>query len=229
MLEDGLVDTRKNEQLVKKEAGENIHGTQVVRVGDKEVLLVLREKIVEDARVEKGIVEITVTRGIPVALVVVSAFRARKEGLLVDTGVTRLVERGNADLLVGVLLDDAEGVVVGVERGHENEGHVDSAGSVEVLDLSDGEIEEGHVVLDLEGTLRAGHAHRCTKTTVDLENGEFVETGGIFRSNEVCIGDDLVRSGRLDAVPVASGGSGSNVEKGKEIAYRSTLLARSER
>ena len=207
----------------------DIHGTQVVRVGDKEILFALVDELVKNARVKKGIVEITMAGGVPVALVIVGAFRAWKEGLLVDTGVTRLVERGNADLLVGVLLDDAESIVMGVERGHEDEGHVDTAGRVEVLNLADSEIEESHVVLDLEGTLRAGHTHRCTETAVDLEDGEFVETGGIFWSNEVGIGYDLVCSGRLDAVPVTSGMSGSNVGKREKIAYRSTLLARSER
>lgn len=64
---------------------------------------------------EEGIVEITVTWGVPVLLVVFPGLGAGKESLLVDTGVAGLVEGGDAELLVGVFLDDAEGIVVGVE------------------------------------------------------------------------------------------------------------------
>ena len=90
-------------------------------------------------------------------LLVSGAFRTRKKGFLVDTGVTRLVEGGDADLLVGVFLDDTEGIVMGVERSHEDEGNIDTMGGVEVLNLTDGEIEEGHIVLYLESTLGTGH------------------------------------------------------------------------
>jgi hypothetical protein len=106
----------------------------------------------------KCIVQITVTGRVPVLLVVIGAFGAREKGFLVDTRVTRLVESGDADLLVGVFFDDTEGIVMGVERSHEDEGDIDTVGSVEVLDLTDGEIEEGHIVLYLESTLGAGHA-----------------------------------------------------------------------
>jgi len=45
--------------------------------------------------------------------------------------------------------------------------------------------------------------HGSSKTTVDLENGEFVKVGGGFGLWEVSIGDDLVIGGWLDAIPVA--------------------------
>lgn len=98
------------------------------------------------------------TGRVPEALVVIRRLRARCKRLLVYTRVTRLIEGGNAQLLVRILLDDAEGVVVCVERRHEDERHIDLVGRVQVLDLTHGEVEEGHVVLDLESALCASHA-----------------------------------------------------------------------
>ena len=70
---------------------------------------------------------------VPVLLVVIHGARTGKEGLLVDTGVARLVEGDDAELLVCVLLDDAESIVVGVEGGHEDEGNVDAVLGIEML------------------------------------------------------------------------------------------------
>ena len=78
-----------------------------------------------------------------------------------------------------------------VERGHQNEWDINTLSGVEVLDLAHGEVEESHIVFDLKRTLRASHTyrkrssvqtersdatglthtHRCTETTIDLENG----------------------------------------------------------
>jgi hypothetical protein len=133
-------------------------GAEVVRVRYKQVLLALGDKLVEDARVEECVEQVTVTGRVPVLLVVIRGTRARQERLLEDTRVPALVERGDAQLLVRVLLDDPERVVVGVERGHEHERDVDLARGVQVLNLAHGQVEEGHVVLDLKGRLCAGHA-----------------------------------------------------------------------
>lgn len=108
-LEDNVRENRRNR-------GENgIHSTKIVRVGDKEVLLALCQELVENARVEKSIVEIAVTRGIPVLLVIIGTLGAGKEGFLENPGVARLIEGGDAELLVCVFLDDTEGVLVCVE------------------------------------------------------------------------------------------------------------------
>lgn len=48
---------------------------------------------------------------------------------------------------------------MGVERSHEDEGNIHLVGGVQMLDLADGQIEEGHVVLDLQSTFGAGHAY----------------------------------------------------------------------
>lgn len=151
---------------------------------------------------QEGVVQVTVTGRVPVLLVIVGALRAREESLLEDTGVSGLVEGGNAELLVRVFLDDPESVFVGVERRHQDEGDIDAVGGVEVLDLSHSQVEEGHVVLDFECTLRSGHTHGSSETTVDLEDGELVEVLLLDRSREVGIGHDLVISGGVNPIPV---------------------------
>ena len=94
---------------------------------------------------------------VPVLLVIVCGLRCRQERLLEDTRVPRLIERGDPELLVGILLDDAKRVLVSVKRGHQNEGDVDAVRRVQMLDLTHGKIEEGHVVLDLERRLGPSH------------------------------------------------------------------------
>lgn len=155
----------------------------------------------------QGIEQVTVTRGVPVLLVIVDVLGARQECLLEDTGVSRLVEGGDTKLLVGILLDDAKGIVVGVERGHEDKGNIDAVGGVEMLDLSDGQVEEGHVVLDLESTLRSSHTHGGSETTIDLQDSKLVEVLGVCWRGESGIGNDLVFSRRLDAFPITKIGA----------------------
>ena len=108
-------------------------GTQVVNVRDKEVLLALREELVDETRVHDRVKEISVTRGIPRRLVLEGRAGRGEERLLVDTGVARLVERHELDAVVRVLLDDAGRVLVRVERVHEDERNVDVVSRVEVL------------------------------------------------------------------------------------------------
>ena len=90
-------------------------------------------------------------------LIIISPLRARQQSLLQDTWVSRLVEGRDSKLLVGVFLDNTHGILTGVERGHEDEGYIDLVGRVEVLDLADSEIEESHVVFDLQGTFGVSH------------------------------------------------------------------------
>lgn len=90
-------------------------------------------------------------------LVIICTLGTGQQALLEDARVPRLVECRNTELLVRILFDDAKRVLVCVERGHEDERDVDAVGSVEVLDLTNGQVEESHVILDLEGTLCAGH------------------------------------------------------------------------
>ena len=104
------------------------------------------------------IIQIAVTRRVPVFLVIIHTFGAREESFLVDTGITGLVEGGDAELLVCVLFDDTESIVVSVEGGHEDERDIYATCGVEVLDLTDGQVKESHVVFDFKGTFGTGHS-----------------------------------------------------------------------
>jgi len=99
----------------------------------------------------------------------------RKEGILEDTREARLVEGHDVDAVALVLLDDVGGVVVGVEGVHQDERYVDVVCAIEVLDLADGEVEEGHAITNFNDGFRANTTHRCTKTTVELDNSELLE------------------------------------------------------
>ena len=108
---------------------------------------------------QKGVVKISVTRRVPVLLVGVGTTGAREKSLLEDTWVPGLVEGGDTKLLVGILLDDSDGIFVGVERGHEDEWNVHLVSGVQMFDLADGQVEESHVILDLQSALRASHSY----------------------------------------------------------------------
>ena len=94
---------------------ENVHGAQVIRVGHEKVLLAFGEELVQHTRMEKCIVDVTVTGRVPMLLVLICTLGTGQEGLLEDAGVPRLVECRDANLLVGILLDDAQRVLVCVE------------------------------------------------------------------------------------------------------------------
>jgi len=59
-----------------------------------------------------------------------------EERLLVNSGVSRLVESQNVDVVVLVFLDNSSSVIIGVERVHEDERDIDTVSRVEVLILS---------------------------------------------------------------------------------------------
>jgi len=109
---------------------------------------------------QQRIVQVTVARRIPALFVFVSRFWTGEQGLLEDARIPRLIEGGDPELLVCVLLYDSKCVLMRIKRGHEDERDIDTLGSVEVLDLADSEIEECHVVFDLECTLRTSHTCR---------------------------------------------------------------------
>jgi hypothetical protein len=64
---------------------------------------------------QQRIVQVTVTRRVPIHLIIVCPLWAGQEGLLVDPRVPRLVECCDAQLLVCVFLDNAQRIVVSVE------------------------------------------------------------------------------------------------------------------
>ena len=159
MLQDALIDPKPNEDKIF-EIGEvvDLHGTQIIRVGDEEILFAFSQQLIQDTRVKECIVQITVTGRVPVLLVIISAFRARKESLFHDTRITGLVESSDTELLICILFDDAKSIIVCVEGGHEDERDIYATCSVEVLDLTDSQVKKSHVVFNFESTLGTGHS-----------------------------------------------------------------------
>lgn len=87
---------------------------------------------------QQSVVEISMARGVPVLLVVISSMGAWKESFFEDSRIPGLVEGRDTKLLVGILLDDSEGVLMGVERSHEDEGNIHLVVGVQMLDLTNG-------------------------------------------------------------------------------------------
>jgi hypothetical protein len=114
-----------------------------------------------------------------------------------------LVEGHDINVVALVFLDDVLSVVIRVEGVHENERDVDIVGAIEVLNLSDGQIEEGHAIADFNDRLWADAAHRGTKTTVELEYGKLAQESDRLRVGKLIVVDNLVLGRRCNAIPVA--------------------------
>ena len=93
----------------------HLHGTKVIRVRNEQVLFSISDQLIENTGVQQGVVKISVTRRVPVLLVIVGTTGAWEECLLKDSWVSRLVEGGDTKLLIGILFDDSESVLMGVE------------------------------------------------------------------------------------------------------------------
>lgn len=112
------------------------NGSQVIDVGQEDDLDATLQELVEDSRVVERLENITVARGVPLGNGRVRVLGDWQKRVLVDSGVSRLVEGEDIDVVSLVLLDDGRGIVVGVERVHEDKGDVDVVGSVEEFNLS---------------------------------------------------------------------------------------------
>lgn len=73
---------------------------------------------------------------------------------------------------------------------------------VEVLDLTNGQIEEGHAITDFDDGLWSNATHGSTETTVELEDSELAEDGSIWLRLDVVVCDNLVWLWWRNAVPV---------------------------
>lgn len=199
------------------------NGTEVIDVRDEDDLLALGNELVQNAGVVKRLKQISVTGRVPGVNSVVEALGHGQVGVLEDSGEPRLVEGLDVDLVSLVLLDDGLGVLVGVERVHEDEGHVHVVLSVKVLDLSHGKIEERLAVSDLDDGLGADAAHGGSETTVELEHGELVEELGANILVNVLVVNDLLGLRGLDSVPVESVALGLvdqvSSEEGEEVVH----------
>ena len=111
---------------------------------------------------EQCVEEVTVTGRVPILLVVFGALGAWEQALLVEARVARLIEGGDPDLLIGVLLYDAKSVLMRVERSHQDKRDIGALSCVEVFNLAHSKIEEGHIIFNLERALRTSHTCRST-------------------------------------------------------------------
>ena len=71
-----------------------------------------------------------------------------------------MIEGGDAELLICILLDDAQGILVCVEGCHKDQRNVDFVGGIEMLNLAHSQIQERHIVLDFESRFGSGHTWR---------------------------------------------------------------------
>ena len=101
-----------------------------------------------------------------------------------------------------IFLDDVLGIIVGVERVHQDEWYVNIIGAVEILDLSDGQIQEGHAIANFDDRLRTHATHRCTEATVELENSELAEESDRLGVGELIVVNNLVLCWWGNAVPI---------------------------
>ncbi|KAI6876546.1 putative UTP--glucose-1-phosphate [Hortaea werneckii] len=203
---------------------------QVVGVGQEDDLNAALKQLVENTRVVERLEDVTVTWRVPVGDLGVGVLRGRKERVLQHTRVLGLVEGHDVDVVALVLLDDVGSVGVGVEGVHEEERHVDIVGAVQVLDLADGKVKEGHALTDLDDGLGANAAHGSTETTVELEHGKLVQEVNRLSVAQAVVVHDLLRLRRGDARPVDLVALGLVVqvtaEEGEEVVHLSleTLL-----
>jgi len=199
------------------------NSAKVVGIGQEDVLNATLDQLVESAGVVERLENVTVARGIPVLEGSIEALGGGKERVLNDTGVTGLVEGDDVDIVALVFLDDGLGILVGVEGVHEDEGNVHVECAVEVLDLANRQVKEGHALTDLDDGLGADATHGGTETTVQLNNSELVEELNRGISTELVVADDLRGLGRGDAVPVDGVALGlvveETTEKSEEVVH----------
>lgn len=182
-------------------------GAKVVDVRHEDVLLALGEKRVDEPRAVDGLEEITVARRVPILMyVAVVGDGHRFERLLDNTGITRLLESGNGDISVGVLLDDFGSLLICVEGIHKQEWNI-SLGVllVEMFNLLDNKIQEGSITSNLNDALRPLTTHRGTQSSIQLENGKLAQQGTLLSCSRVGEGTVLlyhVLGGLFDEIPL---------------------------
>ena len=80
--------------------------------------------------------------------------------------------------------------------------NVDVMNLVQVFNLTHGKIKEGHSISDLDSRFGTNTAHGCSKTTVQLEDGKFVENASILSFWEIVVVMDLSLGWRVDLIPI---------------------------
>ena len=199
------------------------NSAQVVSVGQEDDFDASVQEFIQDATVVERFKHVTVAGRVPVGQLGVRGLGRRQERILEDTGISGLVEGHDVDVVALVLLDNGRGIFVCVETVHEDKGDIDIIGAVEVLNLSDGEIEEGHAVSDFNDGLGTDATHRSTETTVEFDNSEFVQELNGVTIGQAVIVDNLVWVWGVDFGPVDGVALGSVVEisseEGEEVVH----------
>ena len=198
-------------------------GAEIVGVGEEEDLDSALDELIEDAGVVEGFVDVAVARWVPVGDLRVEGLGCGEKRVLKDTWVAGLVEGEDVDVVALVLLDDAGGVGVGVERVHEHERHVDVVRAVEELNLADRQIEEGHAVAHLDHGFWPDAAHGGTQTAIELEDCELVQVFDRIRVAERVVFHYLLWLWRRDSRPFDFVALGLVVEiaaeEGEEVVH----------
>lgn len=151
-------------------------GSQVVNVGEEDVLLALFDELIEKTRVLEGLIEVTVTWRVPAfEVVVLNVLGDWKVGFLVNSWVSGLTESVDRDIDVGVLTEKLVGVIVGVERVHQDQWNADSIRTVKELDLLKSQIQESEIVADGDDRLWTFATHGGTQSTIQLNDHQLVK------------------------------------------------------
>ena len=134
-----------------------------------------------------------------------------------------MVEGEDVNVVALVLLDDVAGIFVGVERIHQDEGHIDIVCAVEIFDLADGQVEERHAVSNLNDGFGTNTTHRCTESTIQLDDREFVQELDGLRVGQIVVVHHLVCLRRLDAIPCENVALGFviqvSAEEGEKVVH----------
>jgi hypothetical protein len=164
---------------------------QVVNVGKEENLDATLNELLEDTGVVKRFKDISMSGRIPIRDRRVEGLWCWEQRILENSWVAGLVEGQDVDVVALVFLDDVLGIIVSVEGVHENEWDVDIICAVEVFDLSNRQIEEGHAIADFDNGFGTNATHGCTKTTVELEHSKLVQETNRFGVGELVVVNNL--------------------------------------
>ena len=113
-----------------------------------------------------------------------------------------MVEGVNGYAVTLVLLNDVLGIIISVERVHEDEWDINAVGPVEIFNLTDGQIKERHALTDFDNRFGTNTTHRGSETTIKLENSKLGEELGVLGFGKGFIRDNLGGLGGLDTIPI---------------------------
>ena len=110
---------------------------QVVDVADEDVLLALRNQLVQQARLKETLVQVAVPGGVPILFVLFGKWARgqRLEGVFDEAGKAGLHEGVDGQVVLPVLVEQPKCDFFRLEGVHEKEGHVHAVQGIEVFHL----------------------------------------------------------------------------------------------